>query len=458
MTSNSKSQASGKAATACIDLPGETVRCWRSTDKLQVVLKKHRDVIIDIKFASGREYTVESTGSDFYHSDKKKLIAGKGLQRVLFHDGERLHLWVARDFTGELLLKSSEKLLMRINPHKLDLRKYDHRPTTKPEPIIIALGEPSRDSSQQARSSLFQSRTHQAYTVNAPARPTSAPVDEDCPLVYVINAKLKDAPAAVWKAIENGGGDSGLADLDPINVATRNWILGQMAGVAAYAGDNWEWLRASLDNKTHKGFRLVSAKIHHVKGRARFYFSGYSKYNTVFKQGGFGSGHDRIMTIFSGAGKASATLTSTAKGILGSFKGNALVAFLFSSAASFAEWKADAAKDGCDLFASLLLNIAKSILVAVIVAPIVAGIIGLIMFGSETAIFVIAVGALTIGLGVVVSYGIEVTDKKLGQAIMGSSHNEGISPILAQYIRQNLKSNWDYLKKKLLWDYEEALL
>lgn len=29
----------------CIDLPGETVQCWRSADNLKVVLKKHRDVI-----------------------------------------------------------------------------------------------------------------------------------------------------------------------------------------------------------------------------------------------------------------------------------------------------------------------------------------------------------------------------------------------------------------------------
>lgn len=49
----------------CIDLPGESVQCWRSGDKVRVVLRKHRDVIFDLKFGGNSTYTVESTISDF---------------------------------------------------------------------------------------------------------------------------------------------------------------------------------------------------------------------------------------------------------------------------------------------------------------------------------------------------------------------------------------------------------
>ena len=100
------SDLSSRQQSVCIDLPGEMVTCWRSTDKVQVILRKHRDVIFDISLASRKTYTVESNGSDFYHANEKKLIAGKGRQRVQFNDGDRLHLWVSRDFNGELVLKS----------------------------------------------------------------------------------------------------------------------------------------------------------------------------------------------------------------------------------------------------------------------------------------------------------------------------------------------------------------
>lgn len=93
--------ANAKPQTVCIDLPGESVQCWRSTDKVQVILKKHRDVIFELSLAQEKKYTVESTGSDFYNANKKKIVAGGGKERILFADGERLHLWISRDFKGE---------------------------------------------------------------------------------------------------------------------------------------------------------------------------------------------------------------------------------------------------------------------------------------------------------------------------------------------------------------------
>lgn len=92
-----------------IDLPGEAVQCWRSSDNIQVVLRKHRDVIFEIKFGQQRTFTVESTGSDFYNADEKKLVSGKNAQFVSFKDGERLHLWIARDFKGGVTVEVSRQ-------------------------------------------------------------------------------------------------------------------------------------------------------------------------------------------------------------------------------------------------------------------------------------------------------------------------------------------------------------
>ncbi len=454
MTSISTPIQPVKPQSVCIDLPGEAIKCWRSTDKVQVILRKHRDVIFDLRSAPGRKYTVESTGADFYHADKKKLIAGQGKQRVLFNDGERLHLWVARDFTGELLLKSDGRVMTKVTPLSLDGRQYDGFPSTKPAPIIISVSEPQL---MQSRSK-SQIGTLTEASSGKNRRPVAAPIDEDCPVVCVIKGTIKNAPAAVRKAIENGGGKSGLADIDFFEVATRNWILGQLIGAGAYVGDNWDWLRASLDEKTHKGFKLVKASIHYVRGEAKFYFSGYSKYNLVFGPGGFGSGHDRILSIFGGAGKVSTVVTSAAKGVLGTFRNNALIAFVFGTVTSFVEWKEDASKDGYDLFASVLTSAVKAILVAVIVAPIVAGILALIMFASEASVAVVAVGGLCLGVGVIVTFGVDTVDRKIGEIIGGKDNKDGISGILADRIRNNVKGNWDYLKKKFLWEYEEMPL
>lgn len=441
-----------KLQNICIDLPGETVSCWRSTDEVQVTLRKHRDVIIDLKSMPGRKYTVESTGSDFYYSDKKKLIAGASKQRISFNDGERLHLWVSRDFDGELLLKSDGNLLIRVDPNRLDKTPYDALPKTKPDPIIVSIGESSEASILPKNDSRKKLQLGSAQEV----RPTAAPIDEDCPVVCVIKGFLEGAPEVVKNAIASGGGNSGLVDIDPFDVATRNWLLGQFAGATAYIGDNWDWLKASFDGKTHKGFKLVKAKIHYVRGKVRFYFSGYSKHNHVFGRGGFGSGHERILGIFSGIGKASTSLTSAAKGILGTFKGHALVAFIFGNVTSYIEWKSDASKDGYDLFASILVSAIKAIVVAAIVAPIVAGILALIMLATEASVAVIAVGALCLGVGLIVSYGVDAVDKKLGKAIDEEKGGDGVSGMLANKIRENVKGNWDYLKRKLLWDYEEV--
>lgn len=454
---NTKTKAAPTVQDVCINLPGETVQCWRSSDNIKVILRKHRDVIFELKLAQGRTYTVESTGSDFYNANEKKLVRGKNAASIPFNDGERLHLWIARNFQGEILLKSAGKLMLKLEPGKLDAQQYDDAPKTKPVPIIIALGVSPNLSDGPVRKAAYPLRTPQTVNSASSVSPVAAPVDDDCTLICVVDGDVKGIPADIWKALKEGGGDSGFADLDPNNIATRNWLCGQLAGAGAYIGDNWEWLRASLDGKTHTGFKVVKAKIHYVKGKARFYFSGYSKYNRVFGPGGFGPGHDRIISIFGGAGKASSLFKATTAGIAGTFKGNALVSFIFGSATALAEWKSDVSKDGYDLAAALLTTVVKSVFSAAATVVIVTCLVMVVMFVFGVSMSVVAIGALTLGVGVAVNYGTDALDKKLGRIVLGESNQDGLSAALAEHMRQSVHYHWYYLKKKLLWSYEESV-
>lgn len=438
----------------CIDLPGETVQCWRSSDNIKVILRKHRDVIFDLNLGKDKTYTVQSTGSDFYNARDKKLVYAKRHQTVTFRDGERLHLWVTRSFEGTLLLKCGGDILMRLTPNEVDRLQYDDAPKTKPAPIIVALG-PSKISSATPSASAGLAKSSRS-SLETPL-PLAAPIDEQCSVICVIEDTLEGMPAVIAEHFKKGGGKSGLADIDPNEAATRNWIWGQVAGSGAYVRDNWSWLRASLDGKTHKGFQLVTAKMHLVRGKVRYYFSGFSKYNTVFGLGGFGPGHDRIMSIFSGVGKTSSSFAALAKGMAGTFKGNALVSFIFGSATAIAEWKDDAKKDGYDLAAALLTGVAKAVISAVLIAALVALAVIFIMYVGAAAVSVIAIGAVTIAVGFIVNYAVEAGDKILGKSATGDASNtDGLASVVAPWLRKagaSIENAWDVLVHKYPADY-----
>lgn len=462
---STKTSSNEKPATAQqevrIDLPGEKVEVWLSGPKLLVTLRKHRDVIFDFKLGDGKSYVVESTVSDFYNANTKKIVFAKRKESVVFKDGERLHLWITRNFKGFLTIKCENKLVLKLEPNKVDQVQYDEEPKTKPAPIIIALGNSSQTISPLPKKTT-PLHTHSQHLPAASSQPAAASVDDDCSIVCVVEGKIANAPQQILDYFKKGGGTSGLADIDVNNIATRNWILGQIAGATAYTRDNWSWLRASIDGKTHQGFKLVRAKIHMVRGKVRFYFSGYSKFNTVFGPGGFGPGHDRILNIFAGAGKTASSFKAMGQGVLGSFKGNALVSFIFGSAASIAEWKDDIAKDGYDLVANLLVSLLKTIIVAALTAAIVALLALIVMALTSVSLPVLAVGAMTVAIGIGASYSLDVADKFVGKAITGDKNNtDGLSGVLSPILRKagkQIETGWMHLMEKFPNDYPEMLL
>jgi uncharacterized protein (DUF779 family) len=451
----------------CIDLPGESVQCWigGGTDKLKVILRKHRDVIFDINIGNGKTYTLEATESDFYNVRDKKLVVASQHGKVTFKDGERTHVWVSRGFRGALVLKSGETLIYKVKPNEWDTHQYGEDPKEKPAPIVVAIGSDTPRPTALSKTTPYVANTNSPVSIPVPAAsPVSAPAEGFlCPVVCVVDGKVEGMPANISEHFKKGGDHSGLADIDPNHVATRNWIWGQVAGTGAYVKDNWEWLRASLDGKTSKGFKLVKAQVRYVRGKVRFYFSGYSNSNTIFGRGGFGPAHDRIMTIFSGVGKTSSSFSAASRGLAATFKGSALVSFVFGAATSFAEWKDDAHKDGYDLAAALITSTVKAILAAAATTLAVVAFLAIAMFFMSATVPVIAVGAATVIAGFFANYVIEAIDKSIGRAVTHDEANsDGTSSAIAPLIRrasnqvqEKIHQNWEYLMYKMSSDYRE---
>lgn len=140
MTTTTKASSTSSTSTqpaqrVCIDLPGEAVKCWRSGSKIEVVKRKHRDVFLEINLSEKASYTVEATRGEFY-CPRENLL----LRKAEFKDGERFHIWIGREFQGELVLKANTKLLGRYTVSKLDNWSYGPDPKVKPEPLVILIG------------------------------------------------------------------------------------------------------------------------------------------------------------------------------------------------------------------------------------------------------------------------------------------------------------------------------
>ena len=443
----------------CIDLPGESVQCWRSSKHVKIVLKKHRDLIFNIKRGMNNVYTIESSESDYYNVRDKKLISAKNKEKISFKDGEKLHLWIARDFKGFITVKQNGTTLLVVEPAKLDPKFYDNSPQTKPAPIIVNLEE-EKPVIHPVKIKPDAPIISPGKKEHIPAPIAASAPAEECSIICVVEGNLEAAPEKILDHFKSGS-KADLIDIDFADVITRNWLYGQLAGTAAYAADNWNWLKASLDAKTSKGFQLVRIKAGWVKGKIRFYYAGYSKYNTFFGPGGFGPKNDRVMNILAGAGSTSSSFAASVKGVIGSFKGFALVSLIFGSATSVAEWKADAQKDGYDLTSTLLMSIVKTVVVAVLTALVVAAVVTLALAAGTATVPVIVIGGVTIAAGFAINYLVEATDKGLGRIVSGDETNsDGMSAILTPHLRKagaKIADTWEYLMQKFPNDYKEIL-
>jgi hypothetical protein len=193
-----------------------------------------------------------------------------------------------------------------------------------------------------------------------------------------------------------------------------------------------------------------------VRGKVRIYFNGYSAKNPVFGPGGHGPGNAKILQIYAGIGKAGSAFKSTAMAVGGTFKGNALVSFIFGSATSWAEWQADTQKDGYDLAASLITSLVKAVVAAALTVAAVAVILFVVMFFAKIAVAALLIGGITLLAGWFINYGVETLDKKIGKAWKGQENGDGTAAGIAPWLRSAgkwLGESWDHLNAKFPKDY-----
>jgi hypothetical protein len=89
-----------------IDLPDEPWESNTFNGQLDIVLRRPRDVIININLPSPfAKFTLEADQDCFYDIKTKQR-----LKKMDYANGEKVHLWLGRDFKGSLFLKSGKTI------------------------------------------------------------------------------------------------------------------------------------------------------------------------------------------------------------------------------------------------------------------------------------------------------------------------------------------------------------
>jgi hypothetical protein len=460
--------------TVCIDLPGEPVECWADTETT-VLLRKHRDVLFDIHIKSGASYLLEATDDWFYDVAKKKRV-----KQGQFSDGQRYHIWISRDFKGELLLKRAGNVLYRYSMKQLGVSTTSADPKVKPEPIIIAVKENtathlpgSASSSVPTSGPLSQSSTllskpatpdylHLGTSADLLRSPMSRPDALACPVpvklaqsatvepmqeAHIYQVSKESIPQEVLDALASGGGDE--TALDTNKITTRNWLIGQLAGATAFLSDNKEWI-GELWSET---FRLTRVVHKNVGERMYVVFSGNPRLRTLITAARYGVKNEKVFTIAGGAGTVESGAAAAWEGTKGAIKKAGLIALIFTVALDTAEWLHDYEQIGADGkrkkdFADLLAKIGMDLLKAGLGAAIASALIGTVvaLVAGTVAVPVAAIVVGTIIVAAAVGYGLDWVDKK--------THATERLTSWIRSIGQSLKSGAEYLEKSMPKDYD----
>lgn len=410
----------------CIDLPGEPIRCVRTKPKLRVVLRKHRDVVFDIKLGSGSSYTVESEKSNFYSERDSRLIMPG--TPVPFQDGERLHLWVARTFAGKLLLKKKGQLIAQYEPNKIDpFTCTAQNPEGKPAPLIVSIQMPSATSA----------------AMQGP-RSVSTELLEDMQTMHVMEVKNlgTEVPKQVLDFFASGGEETAI---DTNGVVTRNWLLGQLVGTSIYGLENQKWIRELNGQKFYlkKRIRKNGQAVYDV------IFTGNHKIRELLKGTRYLADNPAVLTITNGAGTANGIRHAAWNATKSTFKKLGAVAIVFSVFTDVAEWISDYGQidpatgkpksSVLDLMSKIGVNLVKAGIVAALTTVAMAGFAFVAATIAATAIPVAAILVGTVFVGFFISYGLEVLDKEFG---------------ISASVGKSLLTQVEYLKTKFPKDYE----
>lgn len=373
----------------------------------------------------------------------------KRVQKAQFQDGERYHLWVGRDFKGELVLSMNGSVLHRYSLAALNVHGESSDPKVKPAPLILTLGS-QLGSQGELRSTAVPQPSLSLFAKPAPLicrntdgeLPGSAwwggmiPLDfglqtgvstaaamsasshsraEEESVVHVFEVSLANAPAAVVALAANGGEDTAL---DTNKIVTRNWLIGQFAGGTSFVKDNFEELR----DLWNRSFRLM--QIVHPKAGAKTYvvFRGNAGLRTVITGTRYSAKSSKILAITAGAGTFESATAAAWGASKGAFERATGVALVLTIALDGAEWYRDYSKadkngkpsrDLFDLFAKVGVDLAAAGIAAAISTAVVGALTtGLLASGLIAGASVWAVAALVFGAAVAVGYLINMTDNE----------------------------------------------
>ncbi|WP_010096513.1 hypothetical protein [Burkholderia ubonensis] len=325
-----------------IDLPGEPV-CVASHTDTTITLRKHRDVVFDVKLHAGSTYTVTTTHPDqpngrFYDAKRKLNVA-----KTTFKDGEPCHVWVGRNFEGSLILKQGEKELGRYAISKMDCTKgCTEDPKDKPAPMLIvmhdnqvlakdlrSLGEVPQDSQHPASSIPSSAQGagqsgHSGSSVGVRSgnatQVASAPVPlseakatrsrNGMPTVHAFKIKQTTGSTVPPELVEFFASGADAYTWDPLSTISRNFLIAQVAGGLGYGWDVFGpkgplkgfWNRVfSIHRNSNGEFTIFFQTSRKERDLLGFLLTTYRAHSRDV----------RVMTLVGGAGSLSAGSRAT---------------------------------------------------------------------------------------------------------------------------------------------------
>ncbi|WP_321884741.1 hypothetical protein [Paraburkholderia bannensis] len=457
--------------TVCIDLPGEPVHCSADTD-VTVLLRKHRDVVFDVKLGNNATYTVTTTHPDrpaerFYDRKRKMNVA-----RTNFKDGEQCHIWVGRNFDGSLVLKQGDKELGRYPISKMDCTKgCTEDPKDKPAPLLIIMHDDKAfASSVQQLSNVHRvspqttvPTTETTQTAAAPVTLSDAkakpPVSHDVlQTVHAIKIKQTKGPTVPPELLDFFSKGSESYSWDPLHTLSRNFLLAQIGAAGGYYFD------AFGKNAPLEGFwkrQFVIRKI--STGEFVMFFRTTSKEKDLL---GFlltsyrGLSNDvRVMTLAGGVGALSsatraawtaANASVNVKTMTGKAMGLAIAMDTMSWLHDFDTVKTDGSrgKDFADLLATIGIDTFQMWIATMLTTAVIASLIGMMAVGAAgaitTPVWLIALGSIALiwSINYIVAAPFNQKDKD--------------DKTVGDYLAAGIRSVGAYLEKTLASDYPET--
>lgn len=412
-----------------IDLPGQPIQCWiGDAEKITVLLRKHRDFILDINLFNGKTYTVWSDQSEMYDTRTKNLIHPK--EKIFFKDGEILHLWVGRDFKGKIYLFEGIKQVGAYSVESLDPSMENFDPNFKPAPIIVSM---KNDPIVPVENLFNVMQTDGSFTT-----PKTSKLQEAEKFLQIVELKWEgeNVPKDIADFFVKGGEKEIIFSG---GVMTRNWIMNQVSAQCGYFSDNKAWIKELWDEK------MTLRTVDHSSGRRVYVIlTGANRNRRLITAARYGASNTKVLALSFGAGSAAGLRHSTWSAAGGNFKGAGLYSMLFTISLDIAEWSSDyeqrdpitgkPKQDIGDLFTKIGLDIAKNTMNSIITSCLMWG--ALTVIGGAPVVVVI-IGTIVVSF--LVNWAVDAIDRKTGAS---------------EKITQAVKNGPASLEKKLSSDYD----